>query len=127
MFDLQQYRKIKKLTQKQIQDVTGLDQSVISKYESGKLTSVHVSNILIKHYPDLIDYTIEESETIDYLQKVIDQQSVLIENLTIIVKTNSNQADTIFFQSKTIEHLTKKLFNPYQEKEGDISIASEPD
>lgn len=114
MIDLKKYRKDKKLDQKSIQDKTGLNQSIISKYENGISVSEYTTDILLSAFEDINDYVIEdsilsESNPYDYkvkdvthsaLLKIIEDQSVTIKDLT---RTNT----------LLTERLMKLEFNKY--------------
>lgn len=106
MFDLQRYRKDKKLDQKHISILTGLDQAIISKYENGKHVTQHVTETLLKAIPELESYMIQEktivkelieeyirsdntSLLIKSIQDVIKNNEKLINNNTLLVETNA--------------------------------------
>ena len=60
MIDLKAFRRKNKLKQTDISEVTGIDQSRISKYEKGFITD-YVTDKLLEHYPELEDYRKESN------------------------------------------------------------------
>lgn len=123
MFDIQSFRKDRKLTQLDVALKTGLDQAVISKYESGKARTNHVSDILFSHYPELKNYKFDEKEKFDPIQELILQQKELINNLTTLIKAHEQITESNLKQSSTIELLVLKKYYISDEQ---TSIAAEP-
>lgn len=114
MIDLKKYRKNKRIDQKSLSDITGVDQSIISKYENGISVSYATTERLLKAIPELNDYLIEESiaeeppaaeygvrdVTHSTMMKIIEDQAVTIKDLT---RTNT----------LLTERLMKLEFNKY--------------
>lgn len=125
MIDIQKFIKVKKITQVEFSEKTGINRSQLNRIIKNKaeLSQDHIDKIF-SIYPESKDYLQNSSEAVDYLQQVIDQQTALIENLTIMVKTNANQSDIILTQARTIESLTK--VKPYKEFEDKLILVAEP-
>ena len=67
MFDLKPFRKSKKITQFDVADTIGIQRSRLSNYENGRDRSETISNLLFKHYPEIIEYEIDPgAEEIDF-------------------------------------------------------------
>lgn len=112
MIDLQRYRKDKKLDQKHISALTGLDQALISKYENGKHVTQHVTNTLLKAIPELESYMIEEktyvSEPIEEYNKA-DTTTLLIKSIQDVIKNNEKLIDNNTVLVETNAMLSKYL------------------
>lgn len=63
MFDLKSFRKKNKLKQDDVAECIGMDRARISRYETGKDQSVTITNLLLKHYPEIIEYELDDDES----------------------------------------------------------------
>lgn len=111
MIDLQRYRREKKLDQKDISRLTGLDQSIISKYENGRHVTQHVTDVLLSKIPALESYMIQENVVAEpqgeykskgYLDKLIENNHELIKNIEKLIDNNCRLVEVN-------EQLSKKI------------------
>lgn len=98
------YRKDKKLDQRHIAELTGLDQAIISKYENKKYVTQYVTDTLLYHIPELESYMINESDQIsdhrvDYTKDRSKDQK-LIESIFEMIRNNEKLIDN---NSKLVE------------------------
>ncbi len=111
MIDLKRFRKDKKLKQKDISRTTGLDQSVISKYESGKQPTAHVESVLLNNYPELESYMIQGKK----YKEASEETSIAADPEIPYRKTDPNervisaQERVISAQERTISLLEEKV------------------
>ncbi len=106
MIDLLKYRKERKLNQKKISDLTGLDQSVISKYENKKHVTDYITSVLVEQIPELENYEIPDpdyssggehhamvaannQQLMETLKEIVKSNYKLIENNAKLVETNA--------------------------------------
>jgi transcriptional regulator with XRE-family HTH domain len=105
MIDLQRYRKVKKLDQKHISVISGLDQAIISKYENKKMVTEHITNMLLKAIPELDSYMINENDSIaSEPQEKYETPSIRI--IETITNSNQNLSASNRILVDTNRHLT---------------------
>jgi transcriptional regulator with XRE-family HTH domain len=112
MIDLQRFRKIKKLSQAEISELTGLDQAVISKYENKKHVSDYIIALFLDKIPELESYMIHENVVKDddsiYEINDTDKKNLIsaINNLSYSNKLLAESiAEALDIQKKFIERL----------------------
>lgn len=98
MIDLKTYRKNKRLDQKSLADLSGLDQSIISKYENGISVSHYTTDRLLLAIPELNDYIKD-----DNISMAAEPEAPY----HVINSTNSALMRIIEDQSHTIRELTR--------------------
>lgn len=120
MIDLQRYRKDKKLDQKHISVLTGLDQALISKYENGKHVTQHVTDTLLKAIPELESYMIQEKLVVNEpLEQYVrsDNTTLLIKSIQDVIKNNEKLIDNNTLLVETNAMLSKYLIKLKEQRE----------
>jgi transcriptional regulator with XRE-family HTH domain len=113
MFDIQQFIKVKKITQIAFSENVGIDRSQLNRILNGKaeLTQDHIDKI-IAVYPDIVAYKVSKID--DNLTKLIDSIQQLVENNKVLVQTNAMLSTYVIPKKYTVEDMP-------------LSLAGEPD
>ena len=113
MIDLQRFRKIKKIHQSDISEMTGLNQAVVSRYESKKHVTPFITAVLLEKIPELESYMIEDDSHVNEESPVYSVQDYdrnnLLETLKNLSESNKVLAESIAQAIEIQQSLINKL------------------